>query len=302
MNVSYGTLQDILPGVRRLVANNPSPFTFKGTNTYVVGEGYVAIIDPGPDDETHVKSLLDALGSERITDIVITHTHRDHCDGVARLQALTGAQICGFGPTTAPRGTKSQSPSASDFVNQDIAPDVVLADKDLLEGRNWTLEAIHTPGHAPDHLCFSLTVEQMTSQSPRGGSVLFSGDHVMGWNTSVIAPPEGSMRAYIRSLEKLRERDETLYLPGHGGRINNAKRVVKAYLVHRMWREASIRRCLEAGQNTIPQVLETLYCGIHESVMPAAALSVLAHLEFLIERGVVSCQEPASLASTFSLT
>lgn len=301
MNVSYGELLDILPGIRRLVANNPSPFTFKGTNTYVVGRGDVAVIDPGPDDELHAQTLQDALAGERITDIILTHTHRDHCDGLVHLKAETGARTWGFGPITTGRGSANESPSGSDFVNQAFVPDEILSERDRIEGGNWSLEAIHTPGHAPDHLCFALSADESGTGTPDDGPVLFSGDHVMGWSTTVVAPPEGNMGDYIRSLEKLLEREETLYLPGHGGRVPNAKRVVKAYLVHRMWREAAIQKCLKDGQNTIGQILEILYREIDAPLKPAAALSVLAHLEYLIERGVVSARGPASLSSIFSL-
>src|SRR5215470_13149670 len=207
MQFAYGEPRELAPGVVRIVANNPSPFTFKGTNTYIVGTGGdVALIDPGPDDPVHLDAILKTIGKRRLTHILITHTHRDHTDGLPALLAATGAKTVGFGYHAQNRGTKRTSPSGSEFVDRDFVPDIPLADGQTIEGNGWAFEAMHTPGHAPDHLCFALA----------GTGVLFSGDHVMGWNTSVVAPPEGNMGAYIRSLELLTERPERRYFPGHG--------------------------------------------------------------------------------------
>jgi glyoxylase-like metal-dependent hydrolase (beta-lactamase superfamily II) len=242
------------------------------------------------------------LAGERITDIILTHGHRDHSDGMNRLKTETGARTWSFGPIEAGGDPAKPNPAGADRANYVFIPDHVLTERDRVDGDGWSLEAVHTPGHAPDHLCFSLQPDRIGTGSLDIPPILFSGDHVMGWSTTVVAPPQGNMGAYIRSLEKLLERDETLYLPGHGGRIKDAKRVVKAYLVHRMWREAAIKQCLQNGQCTIDQILETLYRGIDAPLRRAAALSVFAHLEHLIGRGEVSAlQEPASLTSTFSL-
>ncbi len=289
INFEYGVAKKVAPLVRRIVANNPGPFTFKGTNTYIIGQGEVAIVDPGPNDENHRKALFQALGEERITHILLTHTHRDHSDGLSSLKEITGAMTLGYGPSGAMRGTANQSPSNNDFVDATFKPDQILRDRDLIEGSGWTIEAIHTPGHAPDHLCFVVGQD----------GIMLSGDHVMAWNTSVIAPPEGNMRDYMSSLERLLDRKEALYFPGHGGRIIQPQRLVKAYLVHRTWREAAILACVKDGNCTIPQIAETVYRGSDHELTAATCLSVLAHLEYLNERGLVHCEGTPLLDSEF---
>ena len=287
----YGVLRQVAPGVRRLVANNPSPFTYTGTNTYVVGDGEVGVIDPGPADLEHLESLLVSLKGERVTHILLTHTHHDHSDLIEPLKAATGAKVLGFGETKAPRGLAATGPTSDDFVDHDFAPDQALRSGDTVKAETWALDAIHTPGHAPDHLCFALVGER----------TVFTGDHVMGWNTSVIAPPEGNMRDYLDSLEKLLERYDTAFFPGHGGRINSPRRVVRAYLMHRKWREAAIYKCLEDGLSVIPQIVPKIYTNLDEKLFGAAALSVLAHLEHLTERGLVVADAHPSLETTFTL-
>ncbi len=284
MQFAYGEPRELAPGVVRLVANNPSPFTFKGTNTYLIGAEDLALIDPGPDDAAHLEAILKAIGKRRLTHIVITHTHRDHTDGLAALVAATGARTAGFGRRAAERGTKRTSPSGSEFVDQDFIPNIPLANGQRLEGGGWALEAVHTPGHAPDHLCFALA----------GTRILFSGDHVMGWNTSVVAPPEGNMGAYIRSLEVLGERDDATYFPGHGGQVEEPQRLVKAFLLHRRMREHAILECIRDGKNTAKTIVPVVYKGIDPKLLNAATLSVLAHVEHLIERGLVQCEAPLS--------
>lgn len=292
IHFEYGVASEVAPGVRRLVANNPSPFTFKGTNTYIVGQGEVAIIDPGPDDVSHLDAIMEALEGEKITHIILTHTHKDHSGCLQRLQSLSGAVSVGFPPVRQNRGTKSQSPSEGEFVDTDFLPDRCVEDGDVIEGAGWSLTAIHTPGHAPDHLCFDL----------KDQGVLFSGDHVMSWNTSVIAPPEGSMRDYLQSLEKLRGGDHEVYFPGHGGRVENPQRVVKAFLVHRSWREAAILESVKKGDHTISEIVKRVYKDLDSELYVAAAFSVLAHVEYLFERGRLSCDEPLpTLSSSFAL-
>lgn len=291
MSAAPGVVDQLAPGIRMLVAPNPGPFTFKGTNSYIVGEGEVAVIDPGPDIASHRAALLAALKGEKVTHIFLTHTHRDHSDGMAALVAATGATTCGYGPTDAPRGTASQSPSGRDFVDQSFCPDICLRHGDRIEGSRWALEAVHTPGHAPDHLCFA----------DLGSSSLFTGDHIMGWNTSVIAPPEGRMSDYIRSLELLLDRDDSAYWPGHGGPIRNTRRQVRAFLMHRKWRESAIFTCLQDGPTSIRRIVPRIYETVDGAVASAAALSVLAHLESLVERGRVSCEGPPTLEAVFSV-
>jgi glyoxylase-like metal-dependent hydrolase (beta-lactamase superfamily II) len=284
MNFAYGVPRELAPGVVRLVANNPGPMTFKGTNTYLVGTGELAIIDPGPEDAAHLEAILATIGRRRVSHILITHTHRDHIDGLAALVAATGARTAGFGRRAVEPGVKRTSASGSEYIDQDFAPDMRLAHGDRLQGDGWAFTALHTPGHAPDHLCLEL----------EGTGLLFSGDHVMGWNTSVIAPPEGSMADYLRSLELLGERSDRVYLPGHGGRIEEPQRLVKAFLLHRRMREQAILDCIRTGTNTVRGLVPAIYRDLDPKLVNAASLSVLAHVEHLISRGLVRCDSPLS--------
>jgi glyoxylase-like metal-dependent hydrolase (beta-lactamase superfamily II) len=274
-DVDYGVAEDVAPQVRRIVANNPSPYTFLGTNTYLVGRGRVAVIDPGPADERHLAAIADATRGERIAHILITHSHRDHCEGARGLQALLGGEVLSFGPTGGSRGAGAPGLGEA-FVDPAFAPDRRLADGDVVKIGNIALDVLHTPGHAPDHLCFALV----------GQRTVFTGDHVMGWNTTVIAPPEGNMAKFMTSLEKLLPRHDKVFLPGHGGRVQSPQRVVKAYIMHRQWREQTILACLEDGVTTIPRIVAKIYGELNADLKAAAALSVLAHLEHLIGRGL----------------
>ncbi|MBX9591610.1 MAG: MBL fold metallo-hydrolase [Hyphomonadaceae bacterium] len=282
MEFAYGVPRELAPGVVRIVANNPSPFTFKGTNTYIIGHDTLALIDPGPEDQAHLKAILDTIGARRLSHVLITHTHHDHTDGLPALLAATGAKTAGFGRRARTHGAKQTSLSGSEFVEQDFVPDVPLADGGRLAGNGWAFTALHTPGHAPDHLCFALD----------GTKVLFSGDHVMGWNTSVVAPPEGNMGDYMRALEVLNARDDRVYFPGHGGQIADPQRMVKAFLLHRRMREQAILDCIRAGKNTIKSIVPAIYRDLNPKLLNAAALSVEAHVEHLIERGLVRCEPP----------
>jgi glyoxylase-like metal-dependent hydrolase (beta-lactamase superfamily II) len=284
MDFAYGVPRELAPGVVRIVANNPSPFTFKGTNTYLVGDKKLALIDPGPEDQAHLAAILAAIGGRKLSHIVIAHTHRDHTDGLPALLAATGAKTAGFGRRAREHGAKQVSPSGSEFVDQDFKPDVLLTDGSRLTGDGWSLTALHTPGHAPDHLCLALD----------GTKVLFSGDHVMGWNTSVIAPPEGSMSDYMAALERLGRRDDALYLPGHGGQVTEPQRLVKAFLLHRRMREQAILECIRSGTNTVRTIVPVIYRDLNPKLVNAASLSVLAHVEHLIVRGLVGCEGPPS--------
>jgi glyoxylase-like metal-dependent hydrolase (beta-lactamase superfamily II) len=269
----------------RIVANNPSPLTFKGTNTYLVGMTELAVIDPGPRDDAHLDAILNAAAGRPIRQILVTHAHRDHVDSADALKAATGAPIYGYGREAfAPIGPDT-NPQGSEFIDFVFTPDVKLGHGDVIEEKEWRFEAIHTPGHAPDHLCFALA----------GRGVLFSGDHVMAWNTTLVAPPEGSMSDYVASLQKLMARRERLYLPGHGERLEEPRRTVKAYLLHRRWREQSVLAAIESGVGTIQAIVPVVYPTIGEALAPAAALSVLAHVEHLIERGLVTCDGSPTL-------
>lgn len=288
----YGVASEVAPGVRRLVAPNAGSLTYRGTNTYIVGRGQVAVIDPGPDDPRHLEALLASLDAcgERVTHIFVTHTHLDHCAGLPALRRATGALTLGFG-SVGLRKTAKLGPGGKSFADAGFAPDVPLRDGDRVCGMGWEIEALHTPGHAPDHLCLSLA----------DARVLFSGDHVMGWNTTVVAPPEGRMSEYVQSLERLLQFDHEVYLPGHGGRINEPHRLVKAFIVHRRWRESEIVDCLRQGMDDIPRITAVSYKGLPEELTKAAQLAVLAHLEHLIEQGLVEADGYPALDATYKL-
>jgi glyoxylase-like metal-dependent hydrolase (beta-lactamase superfamily II) len=279
-----GVVERLTPLVRRIVAPNAGPYTFTGTCTYVVGNGRVAVLDPGPADTTHLACLLAALAGERLTHVVVTHTHRDHSPGADWLRRETGAVIVGC-PPHAPAERGIGKLAALDAAHDTAyAPDHVLADGETLQGEDFTLRALATPGHAANHFAFSLEQEQ----------ALFSGDHVMGWSTTVVAPPDGSMRDYMASLAKLLARADAVYWPGHGGPVHQPQRFVRALIRHRRQREASILDRLAAGIGDIPTLVARLYEGLDPALRGAAALTVFAHLEDLVSRGLVACDaEPA---------
>ncbi len=283
-----GALVQLTPLVRRIVAPNPGPMTFRGTCTYVVGRGEVAVIDPGPDLPEHVDTLLVALADERVAHILVTHTHRDHSPGARHLKSRTNAAIIGCAPY-APARPPSPSEAAAVAASNDLGytPDLVLGDGDELEGAGFTLRAVATPGHTMNHLAFALPQE----------NALFSGDHVMAWSTTVVAPPTGSMGAFMSSLEKLRRRDEAIYWPGHGGPVRDPQRFVRALLHHRRQREQTILARLLAGDRTIAEIVAATYENLDHRLQRAASLSVLAHLEDLCARGVVVLEDRNGEAS-----
>ena len=268
MAFDYGVAHEIAPDVRRIVANNPTAFTFKGTNSYIVGRGDVAVIDPGPDDKAHIDALLDALQGERITQIIITHTHRDHCDGVDMLKSRTGATVMGYGPTERPRGVRTSSPSGKTFVDQNFSPDTALRDGDTVEGDGWKLDVIHTPGHAPDHLCFVLEEERS----------LFSGDNVLGVGTTVIPIGTGDLSEYMASLDRLLELEPTRIYPAHGPAIEEGSAKIREYIAHRNEREEQVLAALADERRTPMEVVREVYAAYPEKLFPAAAQSVTQHL------------------------
>jgi glyoxylase-like metal-dependent hydrolase (beta-lactamase superfamily II) len=252
------------PLVRRLLAPNPSPFTYTGTETYIVGKGEVAVIDPGPDLLEHVEAILAATEGEQVIAILCTHTHRDHSPASRALQAATGAPIVGCAPLT----MDDEGPRADAAFDADYRPDRVLADGETLSGRGWTLEAVATPGHTSNHLCFGL----------RESGALFSGDHIMGWSTTVVSPPDGDMAAYMASLDKLLGRPDRVYYPAHGDPVHEPHRFVRAVAAHRRARERQILDLLELETQTIPAMVASMYRGIDPRLHGAAGRSVLAHL------------------------
>ena len=310
LEFEYGVVDQVGPRIRRVVANNPGPFTYKGTGTYIVGTGEVAVIDPGPADPDHLAALEAALKGETVTHIFVTHTHRDHSPGALPLQERTKAPTHAFGPhphsdeppepiteeeaeaaekaeaERAARAEKGEEAGASDLspakledsFDAAFSPDVHLRDGDVVNGTDWSIEAVFTPGHIANHLCFALREEK----------VLFSGDHVMGWSTSVISPPAGDMTAYLASLEKLLDRPDATYWPTHGPALLDPRPYVRALISHRHEREAGIVKRLLDGDRSIAELVASLYVGLDTRLVKAAGRSVLAHLRKLVAEGRVS--------------
>ncbi len=287
-----GQAEEVAPRVRAIVADNPGPFTFKGTVSYIIGRGKVAILDPGPDDEAHVAALLDAVRGETVTHIFVTHTHRDHSPAVPRIKAATGATVYAEGPHRPARplhiGETNRLDASADL---EFRPDVALADGDVVTGDGWTIEAVATPGHTANHMAYAF----------KESDLLFSGDHVMAWATTIVAPPDGAMSDYMASLAKLARRSEPVYLPGHGGPVREAPRFVERLIIHRRRREASILRRLGEGAADIPTLVRAIYIGLDPRLVGAAALSVLAHLEDLFARGLVATDGAPAIGGTYRL-
>jgi glyoxylase-like metal-dependent hydrolase (beta-lactamase superfamily II) len=274
-----GVVEEVVPGVRRVLCDNPSPFTFTGTVSYIVGQGKVAIIDPGPDNAAHAQALLEAVRGESVTHILVTHTHRDHSPNTARIKAATGATVYAEGPHRASRPRfESEKHNPESGADRDFKPDVSLRHGEVIDGTSWKLEAVATPGHTANHLAFAWPERKIS----------FVGDHVMGWSTSIVAPPDGSMIDYMASLERLTQREENLYFSGHGPEIVEGPRYVRFLIRHRQAREASILHRLAKGEADIPTMVRAIYIGIDPRLMNAAGYSVLAHLEDLVGRGIVA--------------
>lgn len=273
--IPTGILMPLSPLVGRLLAPNPSPFTYTGTQTYLVGAQDVAVIDPGPDDRAHLDAILAAVGGRAVTAILCTHTHRDHSPAARPLAAATGAPVIGCAPLT----LDDDGPRADAAFDPGYRPDRIMADGDRVDGAGWTLEAVATPGHTSNHLCFALLEEQ----------ALFTGDHVMGWSTSVISPPDGDMSDYMRSMQRLADRPDSVYYPAHGEPVPNPQRLVRGMMGHRKQREGQIVRFLTRnGASAIPDMVAEMYKGIDQRLHGAAGRSVLAHLIDLDGRGVAA--------------
>ncbi len=263
--------------VRRVLAPNPSPYTYTGTQTYLVGAAdEVAVIDPGPNEPAHIEAILAAIGDAKLVAIMCTHTHRDHSPAAAPLAERTGAPVIGCAPLV----LKSDRPRADEAFDTTYAPDRVLEHGEAMTGTGWTLRAVHTPGHTSNHLCFAL----------EESGALFTGDHVMGWSTSVVIPPDGDMGDYLKSLEHLQAREDRVYYSAHGAPIEKPRQLVRGMIGHRRQRENQILRLMGERARPIPEFIPEMYKGLDERLIPAAEMSVEAHLLDLERRGLVSSQ------------
>ena len=289
LDFSYGEVAEVAPGIRRVIAENPSPFTLYGTGTYILGRGEVAVIDPGPADGSHIAKLLEAVEGETISHILITHTHMDHSPGCRLLQAHTDAKSYAYGPHGA--GKLEQGVPVEEGGDMAFEPDELVRDGDVLSGGDWSVECVYTPGHTSNHVCYQL----------RGPKALFTGDHVMGWSTSIISPPDGDMEAYIASLERLLERDDAVYWPTHGPCIDDPKPHVRAFIEHRLDRERQILDCVGQGVHRIEDMVPLMYSELPEFMYPAAARSVLASMERLVGNGTLKAVGGVQLGAVYQL-
>ena len=289
MDFEYGRVDQVSPLIRRVIAKNPSPYTFHGTGTYIIGQGEVAVIDPGPLLDDHLRALHEALAGEVVSHILVTHTHNDHSPLAKPLSLAIGAPTYGFGPHGS--GRAEPAVKVEEGGDRSFRPDHALRDGDVIGGAGWTLEVLHTPGHTSNHLCFALSEEQ----------AFFPGDHVMGWSTTVVVPPDGDMQAYRRSLERLLERPEVTYWPTHGPPITAPRRHLEALIAHRAQRDREICEALRAGLTDIPGIVERVYAEVPRHLHAAAAQTVLAHLIHLVEIGLVDCEGPPEIGSRFAL-
>ncbi|MFN0022337.1 MAG: MBL fold metallo-hydrolase [Parvularculaceae bacterium] len=288
----YGRPDQLSPLVRRVICENPGPFTFTGSGTYIVGDGDnirngggpVAVIDPGPDNEAHRAALIAAIGNAPVSHVLITHTHADHCGGARAFAARVGAPILAAGPH--PVADKADdAPALEEGGDYAFAPDLIMRDGERVSGVGWTLEAVATPGHLSNHLCFALAEEK----------TLFTGDHVMGWSTTVVAPPDGDMGDYLASLDKLLAREDSVYLPTHGAPIGKPRSFVRAIKTHRLMRDGQILEHLRQGKSRIKDIVPAIYADIDKRLHGAAALNVHAHLIRLVRTGAAACDGPPTL-------
>ncbi len=283
---AYGHAVPMTDGVERLTVNNPSPFTFHGTNSYIVGKSALAIIDPGPEDEAHFDALMKAIDGRTVSHIFVSHTHRDHSPLARRLKDATGALTVAEGPHRAARPLhEGETNPFSESADTDFVPDIAIADGQAIEGDGWVLSAIHTPGHTANHSAFALD----------GTGIVFSADHVMAWATTIVAPPDGSMADFMASVEKLLARKDRIYLPGHGGPVREPASFLRGLRTHRRMRERAVMERIMAGDRLIADMVKTIYAKTDPRLHGAAALSVLAHIEDLLEKGRVVTDGTPSL-------
>jgi glyoxylase-like metal-dependent hydrolase (beta-lactamase superfamily II) len=287
IDVAYGQVDQVSPRIRRVIAKNPGPFTFTGTGTYIVGQGEVAVIDPGPAMDDHLQALLRAVEGERVSHILVTHTHLDHSPLARPLAQATGAPILAARPpvTTGDGDVKTEEDAEEDF-----RPDVILTGGEQVRGADWTLEALATPGHASNHMAFALIEE----------NALFSGDHVMGWSTTVVSPPDGDMAAYYASLKAVMTRNFTTLWPTHGPPVTEVAPFLDAYLAHRLDRERQILDQIAQGRTRVAEMVPVIYAAVDSRLWPAASHSALAHLIDLTRRGVVKTNGEPGIDSVYS--
>jgi glyoxylase-like metal-dependent hydrolase (beta-lactamase superfamily II) len=272
----YGVAEQVAPGLVRVLANNPSAFTFKGTGVYIIGETDVAMIDPGPDMSDHIEALKRALDGKRLTHILITHTHSDHSPAAAPLKEWSGAKTYGFGPHGS--GIADDSVKMEAGGDMDFVPDVFVKDGDVIAGNGFTFDCVYTPGHTSNHMCFAW----------REPGYLFTGDHIMGWSTTVVTPPDGDMAQYMASVRKLQARGDKVLWPTHGAPVCEPAPFLAAYLEHRLDREKQILACIKDGLVTIPDMVARMYVDVDKRLHPAASRSVLAHLIQLADEGRIT--------------
>ncbi len=289
MDFAYGEAQQVSPLIRRVIANNPGPFTFTGTGVYIIGRGEVALIDPGPDTPEHLDALMRALEGERLTHIFVTHSHMDHSPAARPLAERTGAKIYASSIPLIESPCDSVRLEAGD--DGQFEPDAAVSDGDRFEGPGWSIQVVATPGHTSHHMAYALIEE----------NALFSGDHIMGWSTTVIGPPDGDMSAYLDSLVKVRDRDYDVLWPTHGPPIREPHAFVQSYLDHRLDREAQVLRQLENGKRLIKDMVTEMYADVDKRLHPAACHSVLAHMIRLVRLGRAACESPACVDSEFWL-
>lgn len=280
MDFEYGEPDELSPLIRRVVCRNPGAFTFMGTGTYIIGRGKVAVVDAGPPDPQHAEAVLKAVEGETITHQLITHTHMDHSPAARLIKEATGAETWGYGPHGGDRG----GAKVEEGGDHDFRPDHTVRDGNVIEGDGWTVECVHTPGHTSNHICFGLREEK----------ALFTGDHIMGWSTTIVSPPDGNMTDYFASLDKLLERDDEIYYPTHGAPIGQVHNFVRAYRAHRQLREEQITRVLADGPKTIPEMVAVMYADVDKSLHRAAARSVYAHLLHMAGDGRVKTDGEAT--------
>lgn len=290
MNFAYEEAEQVSPLIRRLVANNPGPFTFLGTGVYIIGRGDVAVVDPGPDDPAHIAAMLRAVEGERVTHIFVTHRHMDHSPAARPLAAATGAKI--YSSTIQPKHSACDELRLEAGDDRRFAPDFDVSDGDTFTGAGWTIEAVFTPGHTANHMAYALIEE----------NALFSGDHIMGWSTTVIGPPDGDMSDYLASLEKVRDRDFATLWPTHGPPVRDVRPFLEAFIEHRLEREAQIVEQLAAGRRLIKDMVAVIYADVDKRLHPAACHSVLAHMIRLVDLGQVACEGAPCVDSEYWLT